>query len=160
MASPFFVKNLIKGKAAETIVFEMFQEVPRFVVVPFGVETIIPDFLKIEKTEALQESLVRLRQRPDFSIIDTVHGAHYLTEVKYRDNPTPNLIFTLAQELHAVWPTAYLCLVTPLGFFFDPCERIIAEGGDIGLMDETIIPGDIQEKYKKIILDTIRQKDE
>ena len=43
MASPFFLKNLIKGKAAETVVFEMFQEVSRFIVMPFGSETILPD---------------------------------------------------------------------------------------------------------------------
>lgn len=159
MASPFFLKNLIKGKAAETVVFEMFQEVSRFIVIPFGSETIIPDLLKIEKTEAVQTALLRLRQRPDFSIIDTETGAHFLTEVKYRETPTPNLMLTLAKELHESWPTAYLCVVTPLGFFFDSCNEIIAQQGDIALIDAYIIPTEIQEKYLKIVNDTIRQKD-
>lgn len=159
MASPFFLKNLIKGKAAETIVFEMFQEVSRFIVMPFGSETILPDLLKIEKTEAVQTALLRLRQRPDFSIIDTVTGAHFLTEVKYRETPTPNLILTLAKELYESWPTAYLCVVTPIGFFFDSCSQIIAEQGDIALIDADIIPVEIQEKYLKIVNETIRQKE-
>ena len=159
MSSPFFLKNLIKGKASETLVFEMFQEVSRFIVVPFSTEMIISDLLKIEKSEALLIEVARLRQRPDFSIIDTQTGAHYLTEVKYRENPTPNLILTLAQELYAAWPNAYLCLATPLGFFFDPCEKIIKDQGDIGLMDESILSSDVQEKYKKVLLDVLRIKD-
>lgn len=159
MASPFFLKNLIKGKAAETIVFEMFQEIDRFIVMPFGSEMVIPDLLKIEKTEVIQTALTRLRQRPDFSIIDTQTGAHYLTEVKYRENPTPSLILTLAKELYESWPTACLCVVTPLGFFFDSCEEIIAVEGDIAIIDRTIIPEDIQEKYVRVVNETIQQKD-
>lgn len=159
MPSPFFLKNLIKGKAAEVIVFEMFQEINRFTVVPFGSEMVIPDLLKIEKTEAVQNALTRLRQRPDFSIIDTETGMHFLTEVKYRENPTPALMLTLAKELHEVWPTAYLCVVTPLGFFFESCVEIMRHEGDIVVMDSSIIPDEIQDKYLKIVNETIRQKD-
>lgn len=159
MASPFFLKNLIKGKAAEVIVFEMFQEVSRFIVMPFGSEMVIPDLLKIEKTEIVQNAVVRLRQRPDFSIIDTETGVHFLTEVKYRENPSTALMLTLAKELHEVWPTAYLCVVTPIGFFFESCAEIIHHEGDITLIDPAIIPSEIQEKYLKIVNETIRQKE-
>lgn len=159
MASPFFLKNLIKGKVAEVIVFEMFQEVSRFIVMPFGSEMVIPDLLKLEKTEVVQTAILQLRQRPDFSIIDRETGAHFLTEVKFRENPTQALMLTLAKELYEVWPTAYLCVVTPLGFFFESCTEIISHEGDIALIDSSIIPSEIQEKYLKIVNETIRQKE-
>jgi len=158
MASPFFLKNLVRSKIAETLVYEMFKEVPRFIVVPFGHEYIASDILKIDKDEQLHGYTEHMRQRPDFSIIDSQTGSHFLTEVKYRENPTPALILTVAQELHTLWPTAYLCLVTPLGFFFDSCVEIIEREGDIALTDITIIPADIQEKYMKIVQEVVRLK--
>ncbi len=159
MASPFFVKNIIKGKIAEIIVFEMFQEINRFIVIPFGTEMLIPDLLKLEKTEVVQNAIGRLRQRPDLSIVDTQTGSHFLIEVKYRESPTQALMLTLAKDLHESWPSAYLCVVSPLGFFFDSCAEIIAREGDISLIDGAIIPQDIQEKYLKIVQDTIKNKD-
>ncbi len=160
MASPFFLKNLVRSKIAETLACEMFKEIPRFIVVPFGNEYILSDILKMDKDEQLQTYTEQIHQRPDFSIIDTETGSHFLTEVKYRENPTPALILTVAQELYAMWPTAYLCLVTPIGFFFDSCTEIIAHEGDIALTDTGIIPASIQEKYVKIVQEVVRLKTE
>lgn len=159
MPSPFFVKNVIKTKAAELAVFHMFQEVADFLVVPFGTDFIDLDLMQLEKAEEVSRYASAIRQRPDFSIMNTKTGAHYLVEVKYRDNPTPALMLTLAQELSESWPHAHLCVVTPIGFFFDACADIIAQQGDIALIDPTIMPVDIQDKYLKVIQDTIKSKD-
>lgn len=159
MASPFFLRNLIKNKSAELIVFEMFREGGEYIVAPFGQEMIVSELASIEKGETIKQEVLRLHERPQLSIIDQVRNTHYLVKVKYRENPTPQMILSIAQEISASWPTAYLCLVTPIGFFFEACRDILEKEGDILLIDPELISLEIQDKYLRLANETIRQKE-
>lgn len=158
MASPFYLRNIIKNKSAEIIVFEMFHETGMYVVTPCGPEMIISEIASIEKGEDFKKEVIRLNERPQLSISNIASGAHYLVKVKYRENPTPQMIFSIAEEVAVLWPTTYLCLVTPIGFFFDSCADILERGGDIALIDAGLISSEIQDKYLKVANDTIKQK--
>lgn len=158
MASPFYMRNLIKNKSAELIVFEMFHEMGTYVVTSCGPEMIISEVASVEKSEDLKKEVTRLHERPQLSISNIVSGAHYLVKVKYRENPTPQMILAIAQEVATLWPTSHLCLVTPIGFFFDSCVDILKHEGDIALIDANIVSLEMQDKYLKITNDTIKQK--
>ena len=158
MASPFYLRNIIKNKSAEFIVFEMFHETNMYVVTSCGTEMIISEMASIEKSEDLKKEVTRLHERPQLSVSNIISGAHYLVKVKYRENPTPQMIFAIAEEVAVLWPTTYLCLVTPIGFFFDSCADILERGGDIALIDASLISPEIQDKYLKVVNDTIKQK--
>jgi len=158
MASPFYLRNIIKNKSAELIVFEMFHETGVYVVTSCGPEMIISEMASIEKSEDLKKEVTRLHERPQLSMSNTLSGANYLVKVKYRENPTPQMIFSIAEEVASLWPTTYLCLVTPIGFFFDSCAEILERGGDIALIDAGLISAEIQDKYLKVVNDTIKQK--
>lgn len=159
MASPFYLRNLIKNKSAELIVFEMFQEASKYFITPCGQENIISELSSIEKAEDLKGEVLKLHERPQLSIQNKVSQTHYLVRVKYRDNPTPQMILAIAKEISLMWPATYLCLVTPIGFFFDSCKDILEREGDILLMDEDVISSEIQDKYLRILNDSIKQKD-
>ena len=160
MASPFYLRNLIKNKSAELIVFEMFREGgDDYIVAPFGQEMIVSELASVEKGEALKQEVSRLHERPQLSIIDQVRNNHYLVKVKYRENPTPQMILSIAQEIATSWPAAYLCLVTPIGFFFESCRDIIEKAGDILLIDPELISLEVQDKYLRLANETIRQKE-
>lgn len=159
MASPFYIRNLIKNKSAELIVFEMFQEASGYIIAPFGQEMIVSELASIEKGETIKQEVARLHERPQLSIIDQVRNANYFVKVKYRENPTPQMILSIAQEISTSWPTAYLCLVTPIGFFFDSCAGIIEKEGDVLLIDSNLISLEIQDKYLKLVNETIHQKE-
>ena len=158
MASPFYLRNIIKNKSAELIAFEMFHETGMYAVTSCGSEMIISEMASIEKNEDLKKEMARLQERPQLSVSSIASGAHYLVKVKYRENPTPQMIFAIAQEVVTLWPTSYLCLVTPIGFFFDSCSDIIEREGDIALIDASLVSPEIQDKYLKSVNDTIKQK--
>lgn len=158
MASPFYLRNVIKNKSAELIAFEMFHETGMYVVTSCGPEMIISEMASIEKSEDLKKEVTRLHERPQLSVSSLAAGVHYLVKVKYRENPTPQMIFAIAEEVATLWPTSYLCLVTPIGFFFDSCADILEREGDIALIDTNLVSLEIQDKYLKIVNDTIKQK--
>ena len=159
MASPFYLRNVIKNKSAEIIVFEMFRESGMYIVAPYSQEMVLSELAAIEKSENIKGEVTRLHERPQLSIHNLVLGTHYLVKVKYRENPTPQMILSIAEEVSRVWPGTYLCLVTPIGFFFDSCTEILEREGDIALIDTNLISPEIQDKYLKIVNDTIKQKE-
>lgn len=137
----------------------MFKEDQRYFVMGVGQETVISELAAIEKAEEIKKELLKIQDRPDLSITNKHSNEHYLVKVKYRDNPTPQMLLSIAKEVSVQWPKMYLCLVTPMGFFFDSCKDIIDREGDILLIDENIISAELQEKYLKILLDTVKQKE-
>lgn len=159
MASPFYLKNTIKNKSAERIVLEMFKEDSRYLVMAQSHDSVITELAALEKAEDIKKELLKIQDRPELSILDTRSGAYYMVKVKYRDNPTPQMLLAIAKEVSLDYPNMYMCLVTPMGFFFDSCKDIIKQEGDILLIDESIISAELQEKYLKILLDTVKQKE-
>ena len=82
MASPFYLRNIIKNKSAELITFEMFHETGMYVVTSCGPEMIISEIASIEKSEDLKKEVTRLHERPQLSISNPVTGAHFFVKVK------------------------------------------------------------------------------
>lgn len=121
-----FNLNILKGRLAEQIVQDLFQQ-SGYNVFNFGLERMHPSLSKMLATNNNKSSRV-LRYMPDFVVQSSINGDLFYMEVKYRSNGSFQF-----DESYADYPyqNAWFVIVSP--------ERIqpihfkrLAEGKHIG----------------------------
>lgn len=146
-----FAKNIIKGKIAE-IVFEfMFRDAGQFTVIPFGYEYSQPEIAQNLKLLEDKGILDTLRNTPDFILISKDKTKVYFIEVKYREKLDEVEIKEIAQKIVKFWNHSWLFIATPDGFFFEPCNTIVNNGGKIGELYKSHCSKELQDKYLQLL---------
>lgn len=145
-----YVRGLIKGKITETIFEEMFRTTGKFTIIPFGYEHTVPELAQYQEHVQVKKVLENIKNAPDFIIISQDRTEVYLVEVKYRNVYSKNEVLQISQELLQIWNPSYLFLATSDRFYFSPCNRILINGGEMELLDESWIPNETQEKYNRL----------
>ncbi len=148
-----FVRNLVKGKIAETVFAEMLRHSGKFTVLEFGYEKIIPELTHVGCKREDNEMIETLKTAPDFAVINRETKEVKLIEVKYRRLLDYSKTLKVAKRMHQSWNPSYLFLITLDGFYFDEINSIIENNGKISPLVHAYIPKDVQVKYLKIIQD-------
>ena len=147
-----FAKNLIKGKIAETIFELMFRESEQYTVLNFGYEYVLPEVAQYQHLLKKPEVIETLRHTPDFVLISKDRSEVNIVEVKYRAQRDDKEITEIAQTLiNNAWPSPWLFIASPDGFFYEPCHTIIQKKGQIGELYKTHINEELQNKYIKLL---------
>lgn len=115
-----FVRQLVKGKIAETIFAQMLREVGKFTVLEFGYEKVMPELfnknLNYENVEAVKDII---RHAPDFAVINHTNRTVHLIEVKYQKSLNRTYTLQDAERMQQTWNPSYLFIATLQGFYFD-----------------------------------------
>ncbi len=146
----YFVTQLIKGKITEVIFQQMFSEVGNFTVIPFGYENTIPELAQYHNL-ILPKVVSNFNKMPDFVLIKNDKSEAYLVEVKYRNTINYKEINDLALEAVKSWDPSFLFVATKNEFYYSPCNRIIINKGKMELLEDFLVPKEIQEKYIQIL---------
>ncbi|MGD0976740.1 MAG: hypothetical protein ABR875_00365 [Minisyncoccia bacterium] len=146
-----FVRDLIKGRIAETIFEMMFRETGKFTILRFGYEYTQPELAQYKHYLRLPEAIENIDNSPDFILLSNDKTKVYLVEVKYRSSFDSDKIKVIAQSIASRWHSPYLFIATPKGFFFEPCNTIIKNNGNIGQLFDNKVPKEIQEKYLELL---------
>ncbi len=148
-----FVRKTIKGKIAEQIFEFMFRNAGEYTVIPFGYEYSQPEIAQNLKLLEEKEILSTLRNTPDFILINKAKTEVYFVEVKYMKEKNSKRIKEYAQKIVEKWNHTFLFVATPEGFFYEPCNTIIQNNGEIGELYESHVPKDLQSKYLQLLKD-------
>ena len=149
-----FAESLLRGKAAETIVSEMFREAG-YLVYHFGYELMLQNLIQkgLPKMNKGNVAAEKLRTMPDFIVMKD--GNVSLLEVKFRRNGPDGRLKEWADWAGKYWPEAHLIIVRA----DDPCFFIstIQQFADTGQLhplaeDSTIrIEPDILKQYAELV---------
>lgn len=146
-----FSKNLIKGKIAEMIFERMFAESGEFTILRSGYEYTYPELAQYHQLKFVEEYLTKIRHNPDFILISSDRERAFIVEVKYRAHPDPREIIKMAQLIKNLQNPSFLFIASPDGFFFDSCNKILNNKGEVNRLDTTWVSKEIQDKYLKLI---------
>lgn len=155
-----FVKRAIKGRIAETIFEFMFREDGKYTVIPLGYEHTTPELAQYSNLiNQNSHVLDSLRLAPDFALLSKEKDYVYLVEVKYRGKIDTKEILAIVEEKLKAWKISFLFLITPKGFFYGSCSDIKRCGGKIAPLDTYYISTKLQDKYLKILRQSISLKE-
>src|SRR6266487_4899854 len=141
-----FLRSLLKGKIAEIIFQHMFQVSDTSIVIPFGYEHLTPILAQYQRTMYAKEELENIRNTPDFLLMKPDHTQLRLVDVKYRKTKDTHWTKEIAEKVAKRWPTAWIFLATPQGFYFSSCTDIIANNGEIEPLRGRLMPEKVQEE--------------
>src|ERR1044072_7473302 len=79
-----FVRHLIKGKVAEIIFQQMFQESGKFTILRSGYEYTLPELAQYQHLAEVKAVMDNIRNAPDFILVSQDKKEVHLVEVKYR----------------------------------------------------------------------------
>ncbi|MDD2913365.1 MAG: hypothetical protein PHS29_01840 [Candidatus Pacebacteria bacterium] len=147
-----FVRNLIKGKIAETIFAQMLRETNEFTVLEFGYEKVIPELIQ----QGYREDNVMvdtLRTAPDFAVINRKTREVKLIEVKYMRILNFSNILKYAKRMSQSWNPSYLFIASFDGFYFDEINEIIKNKGKIKPLKHPQIKEELKNRYLKTLRD-------
>ena len=150
-----FSEQLIKGKIAEMIFSQMFRDENKFTVIPFGYETTFPEIAQYGYLAKDKQVFDTIRNAPDFALVSHDKKEVYLVEVKYRNGLFLDQLQQKAQEIQNRWKSVRLFIATPTGFFFDDCNSIISNNGNVSPLDTAWITKNKQTEYLKLLNDFI-----
>ena len=142
-----FARNTIKGKIAEQIFEFMFRNAGEYTVIPFGYEYSQPELAQNLKLLEKENILDTLRSSPDFILINKSKTEVYFVEVKYMNSKDNQRIKDYAQKTVNKWEHSFMFIATPDGFFYEPCNTIIRNNGEIGELYDSHISKELQIKY-------------
>lgn len=151
-----FSHKLIKGKIAEIIFEQMFREMNKFTIIPFGYESTLPEIAQNSHRVEYQFVLDQIRTAPDFAIVSHDKTEVFLVEVKYFTSHTDKEIKAIAEKIHRKWKVVWLFVATPQGFYFDSCTKIIKNEGSLTRLDTSWVNQELQDSSLQILKDFIR----
>lgn len=146
-----FSRELIKGRIAEVIFEQMFRASGKFTILRFGYEYTLPELAQYEHLAEVKAVLKNLRNAPDFILISQDKTEVHLVEVKYRARRNKKQIKEIAEKMLETWNPSWLFIASPDGFFFEPCNTIVANGGDIGRLYPKWVHHPIQTGYLELL---------
>lgn len=151
MENKDFTKELIKGRIAETIFEQMFRGSGRFTILKFGYENTSPELAQYQHLLKNNKILDKVRHAPDFLLITQDKTEAYFIEVKFRSTINHLQISETANQVLEQANPSWLFIATPKGFYFDPCNTIINNKGNINKLSESWIPFPIQKEYLALL---------
>jgi len=146
-----FIKHLIKGKIAETIFEYMFQESGEYTVLRSGYEYTLPELAQYQHLAEIQAVIENIRNAPDFILVSQDKTKVYLVEVKYRYHRDSEDLKEIAEATLKAWNPSWLFIASPDGFFFEPCNTVNNNNGEIAPLYETWVAKPTQETYLKLL---------
>lgn len=146
-----FIKNLVKGKVAEIIFEQMFQEPGKFTILHSGYEYTLPELAQYQHFAEVKAVMENIRNAPDFILVSQDKREVHLVEVKYRSVLNSEDTKKLAEKLLESWNPSWLFIATPNGFFFEPCNKIANNNGEIKPLYETWVDFEIQKEYMRLL---------
>ncbi|MDE1945866.1 MAG: hypothetical protein KGH93_01550 [Patescibacteria group bacterium] len=146
-----FTRELIKGRIAETIFEQMFRESGEYTILRAGYEYTLPELAQYQHLTEVKAVIQNIRNAPDFVLISQDKTKVYLVEVKYRSIREQKKIKETAENILKVWNPSYLFVASPDGFFFEPCNTILQNGGKIGELYSNWATKEKQSEYLKIL---------
>jgi hypothetical protein len=142
-----FIRNLIKGRIAETIFEQMIREYSHYDILLLGYEHITHE---LSQYQFLQKDLIdNIRNIPDFALIDKEKKEVLFVEVKFRSIHHQEEIKKFAEDIEKRWSGSYLFLASLDGFYLGQCAKIYAENGNINKF--SWVDPIIQEKYLQVL---------
>ena len=151
-----FSHKLIKGKIAEVVFEQMFREMKKFILIPFGYESTLPEIAQVSQKIEYQYVLDQIRTAPDFAMVSHDKTEVFLVEVKYLHIYDEKKIKEITEHIHSKWKVVWLFVATPQGFFFDSCYNIIKAEGKISGLSKNWVNEELQDKFLLILKDFIR----
>jgi len=146
-----FIKHLVKGKVAEIIFEQMFQESGKFTVLHSGYEYTLPELAQYQHFAKVKAVMDNIRNAPDFILVSQDKKEVYLVEVKYRAVLNLEETKNIAEKLLISWNPSWLFIATPKEFLFEPCHAIVNNNGNIGTLYETTVDLETQYEYLKLL---------
>ncbi len=147
-----FVKNLIKGKIAEIIFEQMFQESGRYTILHSEYEYTLPELAQYQHLAEIKAVIENIRNAPDFVLVSQDKKEVHLVEVKYRSHRDPKELKKIAQDTLKIWNPCWLFVASPDGFFFEPCNTVKNNDGRIGdLVNEKFVAPELRKDYLALL---------
>ena len=146
-----FIKQFVKGKIAEIIFEQMFRESGKFTILHSGYEYTLPELAQYQHFAEVKAVMTNIRNAPDFILISQDKKEVHLIEVKYRSHLYPEDIKEKAENLLRTWNPSWLFIATPQGFFFEPCNTILNNNGEIKPLHETWVDLETQKEYLNLL---------
>lgn len=150
-----FSYELIKGKIAELIFELMFRESSQFTTLRFGYEYTMPELAQYHNLIEVKKVLDNIHNAPDFILIsnDNDKKEVYIVEVKYRTKRDSKEIKKIAEDILKTWNPSWLFIASPDGFFFEPCNTIVKNNGNIGHLYDKWVSEPVMTKYLELLND-------
>lgn len=146
----WFAQNLIKGRIAETIFEQMFQNCGKYTVLRAGYEHIMPEIAQFQGNIKEKEILTVVRNAPDFVLFSKDRKRVEFVEVKYRTTLVFDDVLKWAQTIHDSWPHVHIFIATPVGFYMDRCEEILSHQS-ITPISEEVVSQEMQDEYLEVL---------
>jgi hypothetical protein len=146
-----FSKQLIKGKITELVFEQMFRKMGNFTVIPFGYESVQPELMQHSHLAKYKEVFDNIRTAPDFALVSHDKKEVFLVEVKYRSNHSVEEIKEMAVKIQERWKLVRIFIATPTGFYFDSCNNILNNDGQVSLLKSEWVSIDIQTEYLTLL---------
>ena len=146
-----YIKNLIKGKIAEIIFEQMFRESGKYTILHSGYEYTLPELAQYQHLAQVRAVIENIRNAPDFILISQDKKEVHLVEVKYRAYRDPNELKNVVEKTLEAWNPVWLFVASPDGFFFEPCNTISKNNGNIGGLYEKWATPEVQDEYLRFL---------
>jgi hypothetical protein len=147
-----FVKDLIKGKIAEIIFEQMFRESGRFTILHSGYEYTLPELAQYQHLAKIKAVIENIRNAPDFVLVSQDKEEVHLVEVKYRSHRNTYDLIKICEDTLRVWNPCWLFVASPDGFFFEPCNMVLNNAGNIGpLVNEKFVEPNVRDEYLRLL---------
>jgi hypothetical protein len=146
-----YIKHLIKGKIAEIIFEQMFRESGKYTVLHSGYEYTLPELAQYQHLAEIKAVIENIRNAPDFVLISQDKKEVHLVEVKYRAHRDPEDLRTITEQTLKIWNPSWLFVASPDGFFFEPCNTVFKNNGEIGPLYDKWVELPIQNAYLELL---------
>jgi hypothetical protein len=147
-----FIENLVKGKIAEIIFEQMFRESGKYTILHSGYEYTLPELAQYQHLTEIKAVIENIRNAPDFVLVSQDKKEVHLVEVKYRTNRYAEDLRKVCEETLKIWNPCWLFVASPDGFFFEPCNTVKNNDGQIGrLVNEQFVDHKIRDNYLDLL---------
>ncbi len=146
-----FSRDLIKGKIAEVVFEQMFRSSGKYTILHSGYEYTLPELAQYQHIAEVKAVIENIRNAPDFVLISQDKKEVHLVEVKYRTHRRPNELKEIAEDVLKIWNPCWLFVASPDGFFFEPCNTVVNNNGEMGLLYSKWVNEDIQREFLKLL---------
>ncbi len=146
-----FVKSLIKGKIAEIIFEQMFRESGKYTILHSGYEYTLPELAQYQHITEVKAVMENIRNAPDFILVSQDHKEVHLVEVKYRSSENKEELKEISEKVLKTWNPSWLFVASPMGFFFEPCNMVANNNGNIGPLFDKWVSTELQDEYLKML---------
>lgn len=152
-----FSRQLIKGKITELIFEQMFRDSGKFTILRGGYEYTLPEIAQYQHSLQANQVLENIRNSPDFILISEDKQNVFLVEVKFRTKVLKSNVLEIAIRLVDRWHSPWLFVATPEGFYFEPCNSIIKNSGQLNSLSKNWVSLKTQISYLSLLNEFVKR---